>query len=70
MINAECRDRWVLPVVGEVTPPHGLLVRPDGHVAWVSEGTSAGLAESLMQWHGCTTAESPLAASNDGRSFI
>lgn len=70
MINAECRDRWVLPVVGEVTPPHGLLVRPDGHVAWVSEGTSAGLAESLMQWHGCTTAKSPLAASNDGRSFI
>jgi len=70
MINAECRDRWMLPVVGEVPPPAGLLVRPDGYVSWVSTGTSAGLAESLMQWHGCTNTHSQLAAEEDGGSFI
>jgi len=55
MINAECHDRWVLPVIGEVAPPAGLLVRPDGYVAWVSDGTTVGLADALMQWHGCTS---------------
>lgn len=53
MINAECRERWVLPVLGEVAAPAGLLVRPDGHVAWVSEGGTAGLDEALVQWCGC-----------------
>ncbi|WP_291156951.1 FAD-dependent monooxygenase [Gemmatimonas sp. UBA7669] len=70
MINAECRERWVLPVIGEVTPPRGLLVRPDGHVAWVSEGGTSGLAEALVQWHGCTVNTTPLAASKDGHSFM
>lgn len=55
MINAECQERWLLPVIGEVAPPAGLLVRPDGYVSWVSHGTTVGLGESLMQWHGCTS---------------
>jgi 3-(3-hydroxy-phenyl)propionate hydroxylase len=55
MINAECQEQWLLPVIGKVAPPAGLLVRPDGYVSWVSNGTTAWLAEALMQWHGCTS---------------
>ncbi len=69
MINAECRDPWILPVIGEVAAPAGLLVRPDGHVAWVSDGGTAGLADALLQWHGCTVSSPPLAAPRDGHNF-
>jgi hypothetical protein len=33
---------WELPVLGAVPPPVAVLVRPDGHVAWVAEGTNRG----------------------------
>jgi hypothetical protein len=39
-------------VVGEVTAPSAVLVRPDGHVAWVAEGTDAGLRDALTTWFG------------------
>lgn len=41
---------WILPVVGEVPAPTAVLVRPDGHVAWVGEGSDDGLAEALARW--------------------
>ena len=43
---------WVLPVLGEVPPPTGVLIRPDGHVGWVGQGTSDGFADALAQWCG------------------
>ena len=46
---------WELPVVGEVPAPPAVLVRPDGHVAWVGDGTSAGLRETLAAWCGDLT---------------
>jgi hypothetical protein len=39
-------------VLGEVTAPSAVLIRPDGHVAWVGEGTDEGLAEALERWVG------------------
>jgi hypothetical protein len=39
-------------VVGAVDAPVAVLVRPDGHVAWVGHGTGAGLAEALTTWFG------------------
>ena len=30
---------WELPVIGTVAAPAAVLVRPDGHVAWVGDGT-------------------------------
>ena len=30
---------WELPVVGAVAAPGAVLVRPDGHVAWVGDRT-------------------------------
>ena len=47
---------WELPVLGEVTAPRAVLVRPDGHVVWVGEGTDAGLHEALTTWFGAPIA--------------
>ncbi|MFE5923951.1 FAD-dependent monooxygenase [Streptomyces sp. NPDC056468] len=33
-------------------PAADLLVRPDGYIAWVGTGGSAGLAEALQRWFG------------------
>ena len=43
---------WELPVIGEVTAPTAVLVRPDGYVAWVGDGTQNGLADALTTWFG------------------
>lgn len=43
---------WKLPVLGDVPPPAAVLIRPDGHVAWVGTGTAAGLADALGRWFG------------------
>lgn len=49
---AESRSAWELPVVGEVAPPAAILICPDGHVAWVGEGSAEGLADALTFWFG------------------
>ena len=43
---------WELPVIGAVTAPSAVLVRPDGYVAWVGEGTGSGLTDALTTWFG------------------
>lgn len=50
MLGGCCDDVWDLPIVGAVTAPAAVLVRPDGHVAWVGDGTTAGLPEALNRW--------------------
>jgi 2-polyprenyl-6-methoxyphenol hydroxylase-like FAD-dependent oxidoreductase len=52
VVNAEHDGTWELPVVGAVPAPTAVLVRPDGHVAWVGDGTDAGLADALTTWFG------------------
>jgi 3-(3-hydroxy-phenyl)propionate hydroxylase len=47
---------WELPVIGEVDPPSAVLVRPDGHVAWVGTGTEAGLPDAITTWFGAPVA--------------
>jgi 3-(3-hydroxy-phenyl)propionate hydroxylase len=51
-IAANYSGTWQLPVVGTVTPPAAVVIRPDGHVAWVGDGTQAGLPEALTAWFG------------------
>ena len=43
---------WELPVLGVVPAPTAVLVRPDGHVAWVGEHSASGLPEALAEWFG------------------
>ena len=52
LVEASYAGPWELPVVGEVAAPSAVLVRPDGHVAWVGGGTDAGLHEALTTWFG------------------
>jgi len=51
-VEADHAGTWELPVLGKVPPPVAVLVRPDGHVAWVGEGTQAGLHHALTTWFG------------------
>ncbi len=39
-------------MIGAVTGPTAVLIRPDGHVAWVGDGTQTGLREALTTWFG------------------
>lgn len=52
LVDAGCDGAWELPVLGEVSAPSAVLVRPDGHVAWVGEGTDRGLGDALASWFG------------------
>jgi hypothetical protein len=49
-VDASYGGEWELPVLGTVAPPSAVLVRPDGYVAWVGEGSASGLAEALGTW--------------------
>ena len=43
---------WELPLLGEVDAPPAVLIRPDGHVAWVGELTDPELPRALATWFG------------------
>jgi 3-(3-hydroxy-phenyl)propionate hydroxylase len=52
LIEASYDGPWELPVLGPVSAPTAALVRPDGYVAWVGDGTDAGLTDALTTWFG------------------
>jgi 3-(3-hydroxy-phenyl)propionate hydroxylase len=52
VVEATYDGWWELPVVGAVAAPDAVLVRPDGHVAWVGAPGDAGLTEALARWFG------------------
>ena len=51
-VDAAYVGPWELPVLGVVTPPSAVLIRPDGYVAWVGDGTDTGLRDALTTWFG------------------
>lgn len=51
-VDARYDGAWELPAIGAVPAPAAVLVRPDGHVAWVGDGTDAGLRDALATWCG------------------
>jgi 3-(3-hydroxy-phenyl)propionate hydroxylase len=55
LVDASHDGGWELPVLGEVTAPAAVLIRPDGHVAWVGDLTDPGLPQALATWFGAAT---------------
>jgi hypothetical protein len=51
-VDAGYAGAWELPVLGAVAAPAAVLIRPDGYVAWVGDGTDQGLRDALTTWFG------------------
>ncbi len=51
-VDASYVGVWELPVVGEITAPPAVLIRPDGHVAWVGDIADATLPRAIERWFG------------------
>jgi 2-polyprenyl-6-methoxyphenol hydroxylase-like FAD-dependent oxidoreductase len=56
LIDATFDGECELPVIGVVRTPTAMLIRPDGHVAWVGDGSAAGLNDALEAWFGKSAA--------------
>jgi 3-(3-hydroxy-phenyl)propionate hydroxylase len=56
LVDAEYVGAWELPVLGAVTAPSAVLIRPDGYVAWVGDLTQLGPVDALTTWFGTPTA--------------
>jgi 2-polyprenyl-6-methoxyphenol hydroxylase-like FAD-dependent oxidoreductase len=52
LVDAAYAGTWELPVLGAVSAPTAVLIRPDGYVAWVGDQTHAGLGDALATWFG------------------
>jgi 3-(3-hydroxy-phenyl)propionate hydroxylase len=52
LIDAAYDGPWELPVLGVVSPPTAVLIRPDGYVAWAGQPADPGLDEALSTWFG------------------
>ena len=52
LIDAKYVGTWELPAIGAVAAPTAVLIRPDGYVAWVGDGTRLGLSDALSTWFG------------------
>jgi 3-(3-hydroxy-phenyl)propionate hydroxylase len=51
-VDATYDGDWELPVIGRVDPPPAVLVRPDGHVAWVGDVQDPDLSRVITDWFG------------------
>jgi aromatic ring hydroxylase-like protein len=52
LIDARYLGIWELPALGQVAAPAAVLIRPDGYIAWVGDGTDTGLRDALTTWFG------------------
>lgn len=50
VVPASYNGKWDLPVIGEVPAPSAVLIRPDGYVAWVADGSDHALADTITRW--------------------
>ena len=51
-VDAQHDGAWELPVIGAVSAPGAVLIRPDGYVAWAGDLTQRGLVDALTTWFG------------------
>jgi 3-(3-hydroxy-phenyl)propionate hydroxylase len=54
-VDARHHGVWELPVLGEVAASPAVLIRPDGHVAWVGDLTDPDLPRALTTWFGAAS---------------
>jgi 3-(3-hydroxy-phenyl)propionate hydroxylase len=52
LVGARYEGTWELPVRGVVPAPAAVLIRPDGHVAWVGDLAQQSFADALIRWFG------------------
>lgn len=52
VVDAGYGGPWELPVIGQLSAPTAVLIRPDGHVAWVGDQAAEGLSAALTRWFG------------------
>ena len=57
LVEARHEGAWEVPVLGEVAAPSALLIRPDGHVAWVGDLTDPELPRALETWFGAASSD-------------
>ena len=55
-MGASYDGEWELPVLGAVSAPTAVLIRPDDYVAWMGDGTKVGVTDALATWFGPPTA--------------
>jgi 3-(3-hydroxy-phenyl)propionate hydroxylase len=55
LIDATYDGAWDLPILGAVTAPTVVVIRPDGYVASVGEPGDPGLPDVLTNWFGAPT---------------
>jgi 2-polyprenyl-6-methoxyphenol hydroxylase-like FAD-dependent oxidoreductase len=55
LVDAKHAGVWELPVLGEITAPPAVVIRPDGHVAWAGDLTDPELPQALAAWFGAAT---------------
>lgn len=52
VVRAKHGGEWELPVLGAVSPPSAVLIRPDGYVAWAGDAADPALRDALSVWCG------------------
>jgi hypothetical protein len=52
LVDAKHVGPCELPALGAVSAPPAVLIRPDGHVAWVGARADAALHRALGTWFG------------------
>lgn len=56
LVDAKYVGDWELPALGAVPAAPAMLIRPDGHVAWVGDRAGPELADALTTWFGASAA--------------
>jgi hypothetical protein len=51
VVDAMFHGEIELPVIGKVDMLEAILIRPDGHVAWIGLSSDGELAAAIDQWY-------------------